>query len=391
MSLVRLPFTWICLLIFLAGIPSRLSAQVVQEQPVLADLGRALFFDTNLSVNGAASCASCHDPSAAYSDPRRNNTSVGRLPGAVSLGADGQSVGIRNSPALTYVALTPEFQQRADGSFSGGFFLDGRADDLAAQALGPLLNHLELALPDRQTLASRLRENAMLQSAVGQLISDKNFADDDSLIETASEALAAFQRSTEFMAFDSRYDRYLAGDYQLTPVEAVGRELFFSELTNCSECHLANRDQRSRREPFTNFEYHNVGTPRNEAVADLQQDPSALDLGLAVRPEASAADRGKFRVPSLRNVAVTAPYMHNGVFATLETAVLFYGHHLAGQSVASINPETGQPWRGAEVSATVEQRRLMVGQPLDPTRVGQLVAFLKTLTDARYEHLLMPD
>jgi cytochrome c peroxidase len=80
--------------------------------------------------------------------------------------------------------------------------------------------------------------------------------------------------------------------------------------------------------------------------------------------------------------------MHNGVFASLETAVLFYGRHLASNTVAEINPETGQHWQPAEVPETVENTILKKGQPLDPIRVRQLVEFLKTLTDQRYEHLL---
>jgi cytochrome c peroxidase len=170
----------------------------------------------------------------------------------------------------------------------------------------------------------------------------------------------------------------------------VGRELFFSDLTNCRLCHLANPDRLSATEPFTNFEYHNIGVPVNPKVLENLTEPQKSDVGAAIRPEASRSDTGKFRVPSLRNVAVTAPYMHNGVFASLEAAVLFYGRHLVEQSIASINPETGRPWRAAEVAETVEQENLVKGQPLDLKRTRQLVAFLKTLTDRRYEHLVEP-
>jgi cytochrome c peroxidase len=351
-------------------------------------LGRALFFDNNLSRNRSASCASCHNPGAAFSDSRPNASSAGNTPGAVSVGADGVTFGTRNAPALTYVALTPAFHRRDDGSFIGGFFVDGRADTLAAQARGPILNPRELALPDEATLAARLRMNERFIAGMRNRHNAATLEDDEKLNGLAMAALAAFQGSAEFSTFDSRYDRYLAGEYSMTREEAVGRDLFFSDLTNCSLCHLANRDQRDARETFTSSEYHNIGVPTNNRLTQAGETGKQADIGLAIRPEASAVDRGKFRTPSLRNVAVTAPYMHNGVFSTLEAAVLFYGRHLVDQSIASVNPETNSPWREPEVAATVEKERLMQGQPLDHTRTRQLVAFLKTLTDRRYEHLL---
>lgn len=353
-----------------------------------AELGRLLFFDPNLSLNRSASCATCHNPGAAFSDNRINQTSAGDRPGAVSLGSDGHSLGSRNAPALTYVALTPDFHRRDDGSFVGGFFLDGRADSLAIQARGPILDRRELGLLDVATLAARLRDNEAFVSGIRQHNAAATLEDDEQLTDLAMAALAAFQRSTEFLAFDSKYDRYLAGEYTMTREEAVGRDLFFSDLTNCRLCHLANPDRYSVVEPFTNFEYHNIGVPVNPNIPAAADGKAVLDTGLAIRPEGTRDDAGKFRVPSLRNVAVSAPYMHNGVFSSLEAAVLFYGRHLANPSIASTNPETGHPWRAPEIAATVEQERLTQGQPLDHTRTRQLVAFLKTLTDQRYEYLL---
>lgn len=353
-----------------------------------AEMGRLLFFDTNLSLDRSASCASCHNPGAAFSDNRTNATSAGNAPGAVSLGSDGRSFGTRNAPALTYVALTPDFHRRDDGSFIGGFFLDGRADTLATQARSPILNPRELALTDEATLAARLRMNERFIAVMRKRHNAATLEDDEKLTGYAIEALVAFQSSAEFSTFDSKYDRYLAGEYTMTREEAVGRDLFFSDLTNCSLCHLANQDQRDVTETFTGSEYHNIGVPVNTRLTQAGDGDGQADIGLAIRSEASAVDRGKFRTPSLRNVAVTAPYMHNGVFSTLEAAVLFYGRHLLDQSIASVNPETNSPWREPEVAATVEKERLIQGQPLDHTRTRQLVAFLKTLTDRRYEHLL---
>ena len=108
------------------------------------------------------------------------------------------------------------------------------------------------------------------------------------------------------------------------------------------------------------------------------QNPGVRDPGQA----------GRFRVPSLRNVAVTGPYMHNGVFQKLETAILFYNRFLLGSEESLVNPETGRPWGPAEVPETIDEELLRGGQPLTEARVSYLVAFLETLTDARYEHLL---
>jgi cytochrome c peroxidase len=352
----------------------------------LAALGRLLFFDVNLSATRTQACASCHDPARAFSDGADNG--VG---GAVSLGADGRSLGDRNAPALTYAALAPAFGRLENGGYAGGLFHDGRAADLEAQAPQPLLDPREMALEDRRSLAARLRERPDYLEGFERLLGPNAAESDENLAEAALRAIASYERSAEFFTFDSKYDRFLAGEYTFTPAEAIGRELFFSDLTNCRLCHLRDPNQVVAREPFSNYQYHNIGVPVNTAVrAANGLSTDFVDVGLAANPgvDDAAGARGKFRVPSLRNVAVTAPYMHNGVFADLETAVLFYGRHLASQAVATINPHTGEPWADPEVPETVEGMLLRQGQPLEPQRVAQLVAFLKTLTDRRYEALL---
>jgi cytochrome c peroxidase len=352
-------------------------------------LGKRLFFDVNFSNNRTQSCATCHNPAAAFSDNRTNASSVTSA-AAVSVGADGKSFGDRNTPALTYIALTPEFHSYAD-SVIGGFFLDGRIRTLAQQAREPMLDPLEMAMPDESTIAARVRANDGYRAELLGIDPSLDMADDDAVLSAALAAIAAFESSGEFHTFDSRYDRYLAGTYTMTADEAIGRELFFSDLTNCRHCHLNNKQQISRQETFSSFEYHNIGTPVNARVRQLNgRGADYVDPGLGGNPIAGKAARnlGKFKVPSLRNVAVTAPYMHNGVFDKLETAVMFYARHLASNTTAIVNPETGNHWRPAEVPETVDNEFLPMGQPLEASRVRQLVAFLNTLTDRRYEHLL---
>jgi cytochrome c peroxidase len=176
----------------------------------------------------------------------------------------------------------------------------------------------------------------------------------------------------------------------MTREEAIGRELFFSDLINCGQCHLNDPSRISERETFTNHRYHNIGVPPNTSLPPAGGVvPHGPDPGLAGHPVGPGADQaGRFRVPSLRNVAVTAPYMHNGVFQTLEAAVIFYAQYLLDNRPSRTNPETGAHWRPPEVPGTIDLALLRQGQPIDQRRVEHLVAFLETLTDQRYEHLL---
>ena len=117
--------------------------------------------------------------------------------------------------------------------------------------------------------------------------------------------------------------------------------------------------------------------------------PGHLDRGLLDNPNISdPAEAGKFKDPTLRNVAVTGPYMHNGVFQDLRTVILFYNKYNSQAEARQINPETGQPFAAPEVAQNISLEELETGPALDDKRIDALVAFLKTLTDARYEPLL---
>lgn len=349
----------------------------------LEAFGRALFSDTDLSLQRTQSCATCHDPDHAFVDVRRDVAA-----GAVSLGADGRSAGSRNTPTLTYAALTPPFHYDSAGFPAGGFFLDGRAPTLAEQVRGPLLSPLEMAQPDMNAVAVRVLEKAPYREAIARLFGSDVLDRPAGVAEALVAALTTFERSIDFSTFDSKYDRYLAGTASLSQEEGLGRELFFSNLTNCASCHLSSPQQISRRETFTNYRYHNIGVPVNAAIAS-QDTHTAPDPGLQANPAIDdPAQAGRFRVPTLRNVAVTGPYMHNGVFTDLHTAVFFYGKYTLSNAVSHTNPETRLPWGIAESPETVDVDLLRQGQPIDHHRAQLLVAFLRTLTDARYEHLL---
>lgn len=349
-------------------------------------LGQALFVDPQLSLHRTQSCASCHTPEAGLVDSRRQPITGG----AVSLGGDGHSLGVRNAPTLSYVGRVPPLQENQDGEYLGGLFLDGRAATLQEQALGPLLNPVEMAMPDGQTVLARLRDNPRYVESFQTLFGSAVLDDPEPALAALAESLATYERSPAFSTFDSKYDRYLRGEYRMSEAEELGRILFFSQqFTNCNRCHQLQAMPGQAQEIFSNFEYHNIGTPANPAIQH-PDNPGELyaDPGLANNPQVAdpQAQRGKFRVPTLRNVAVTGPYMHNGVFEDLRTVVLFYDKY--NNPTREFNPETGQPWAPPAVDGTLSLEDLSHGPALEERRVDALVAFMKTLTDRRYEPLL---
>lgn len=355
-------------------------------------LGEALFFDTNLSRHRTQSCATCHAPDHAFTDPRE--TAAGR---AVSLGDDGTSLGDRNAPTVAYATFSTRFGKSAKpGLFHGGQFLDGRAATLADQAGGPPLNPLEMGMPDAASVVARLKENpayvAAFDTLYGKGVLDKPQAG----FKAMTEAIAAFEATPLFSPFDSKYDRYLRGEEKLTDQEELGRVLFFSkQFTSCSECHQLNTQGGTPNETFSSYDYHNIGVPKNtQARAAAGLPPDSRDMGLAQNPhfkgKAKARQAGRFKTPTLRNVAVTGPYMHNGVFRDLRTVILFYNTYNTQNPERHINPETGKPFDPPEVKENISRTELEIGPALDDRRIDALVAFLKTLTDKRYEPLLAP-
>lgn len=366
--------------------------------PVLADdlasldskaaLGQALFFDVNLSRNRTQACATCHDPDFAFTDPRE-------APGAghaVSLGDDGVSLGDRNTPSAAYARFAPPFHRDEEGRYVGGQFWDGRAADLGEQAGGPPLNPLEMGMPDKAAVVERLRENPAYVTAFEALFRAGVLEDSEAGYAAMTDSIAAFENTPVFAPFDSKYDRFLRGEEKLSEQEELGRVLFFSQqFTNCHLCHkLASDSTAARQETFSNYRYHNIGIPANPAMRAARGDGVGIsDPGLLNNPAINdPAEAGKVKVPSLRNVAVTGPYMHNGVFKDLRTTILFYNKYNSKSAKNQTDPETGEPWGPPEVDGNLSLTELEHGPALDDKRIDALVAFLKTLTDRRYEHLL---
>ncbi len=348
-------------------------------------LGQSLFFDTNLSKNRTQACASCHSPDAGFADGRDNGVGA-----AVSMGDDGKSLGELNAPTAAYASFSPRFHLNKEGQYVGGQFHDGRENDLAGQAGGPPTNPIEMGMPGIAAVVERLRENDGYVSAFKKFYGDDIFNVADKAYAAMAESIAAFEKTDFFAPFDSRYDRYLRGEYELTAQEDLGMTLFFSQqFTNCNLCHQLKPRPGMERETFSNYEYHNIGTPMNTAVHKVNGEAKDhVDRGLLDNPKVNdARQAGKFKVPTLRNVAVTGPYMHNGVFKDLRTVMLFYNKYNSISAKRQINPETGKEWAAPEVAENLSLKELETGPALDNQRIDALVAFMKTLTDQRYEPL----
>jgi cytochrome c peroxidase len=354
-----------------------------QAATTRAVLGQQLFFDKNLSLTGNQSCADCHNPQAGFVDNRNNGVGA-----AASLGDDGISLGDRTAPTAAYARFSPVFHyDREKKRYVGGQFWDGRASDLAAQAGGPPLNPIEMGMPDKTAVVARIENNAIYRDAFTELYGATIFSDAEQAYAAMADAIAAFEQTDFFAPFDSRYDRYLKGKYELSAQEELGMALFFSNNnTNCSTCHVLKGEDQAG-ETFTNYEYHNIGTPTNHALRRKNGvGTDTRDQGLLANPAVDdARHAGKFKVPTLRNIAITAPYMHNGVFRDLRTVIEFYDQY--NNLERRLNPETGNPWRVAEIDATINVEDLKA-KKLTDAKIDALVAFLRLLTDRRYEYLL---
>ncbi len=296
--------------------------------PAEIDLGRLLFFDPVLSVDGTVSCASCHHPDRGFADGR------GR-----SVGISGEPLK-RSAPSLWNVA----FQQ--------SFFWDARAASLEEQMLGPLYDEHEMG-NNPENLLRALNGLPAYRALFAQAWpEDFSGADAQIRLDQVYTALAAFQAS--LVSLNSRYDQYAHGyEDALTAPEKEGMNIFRSFVARCAECHTPPM--------FTNRQIAVIGVPEPEGLP--------FDVG-AEKPLGDRSQRGGFKIPGLRNIALTAPYMHSGSFATLREAVAFYtggrGHAVPEGESLKIHWHIWEP-------------------NLSDAELDRLVDFLKTLTDESFK------
>lgn len=330
-------------------------------------LGKQLFFDEGLSTPSGQSCASCHAPEAGFGNPDANYP--------VSQGVHIERFGNRNDLPAAYASYSPDFHyDEEEALYVGGQFWDGRSKDLVEQAKQPFLNPLEMANPDEVTVVQKVRR-AGYANAFEQVFGRDIWTDPNKAFNAIAEALAAYEKSPELNPFTSKYDAYLAGKVELTPEERRGLTLFEAEdKGNCAACHPSQPSDDGTPPLFTDFTYDNLGVPKNAEnpfyylPGDL--NPEGLqytDRGLGA-VLGQAAENGKFKVPSLRNVSKTAPYLHNGLFKTLRQVVAFYNTRDIG------------PWPAPEVRLNVNHDELG-NLGLSEQEVDDIVAFMHTLSD----------
>jgi cytochrome c peroxidase len=357
---------------------------LTQERGGWAAVGKEIFFDANLSNPAGQSCASCHLPSAGFADPNHE------LP--VSRGALPDRLGSRNAPSVAYAAFAPPLHYDPterpgimEGMYVGGFFWDGRAKTLPDQVKQPFLNPLEMHNADpaavvgsvcRAGYAERLRQTCGISSL--DLV--------DRAFECVARALAAYLQSSEVSPFTSKFDYWRDGRVSLTASEARGFALFTGKA-KCSNCHAVDSGPGGRA-LFTNFGHQNTGVPRNPDLPYYRLPASLnpagdkfvdLGLGAALRQAGvaevqAAREDGKFKIPSLRNCAVTPPYMHNGVFKSVREVVVFDNTRDAGN------------WPPPEVPRNVHRHRHAMENTfgrlgLTDHEIDDIVDFLGTLTD----------
>ena len=356
-------------LVFIIVTAFSVNTFAIDSQQMLKEaLGRLLFFDTNLSTPVGQSCASCHAPEHAFTDPNKD------FP--VSEGVHPGRFGNRNAPTLMYMAFSPAlYIDEEEGIYVGGQFWDGRANTLEEQIEGPLVNPLEMANVDQAAVVNKVK-NAFYQALFKQVYGKDIFKQPGKAFQKISEAIAAFERSAVFSPFSSKYDYYLQGKTALTEQELRGLEIFEAEdKGNCAACHPSRPTVDIPQPLFTDFTYDNLGTPANPLNPFYQQEAQYnpegehfIDKGLGTATNDVERD-GKFKVPTLRNIAVTAPYMHNGVFKTLREVIEFYNER-------DVSNRFGPP----EVVENVNIEELG-DLKLTEQEVLDLVAFMEILTD----------
>jgi cytochrome c peroxidase len=381
------------------------------------ELGFFLYFDDNLSEPAGQSCASCHEPTFGFIDPDSHlPVSEGVIPGLF---------GGRNSPASAYAMYAPMFYfDEEEGLWIGGQFWDGRAtgevlgDPLADQALGPFLNPVEMANTSKAQVIADVASSSYA-TLFEQVWGPGSLANIESAYDQVALSIAAFERTELFGQFSSKYDFYLqacldaggdkddcaqgigktakkAGKKIFSKEEWRGFQLFMGENNNdghlekgegamCSACHVADwtEDPGNVVVPvwapggmvppiFTDFTFDNLGVPTNTEFPLGPDAPIDLGLGPVV---GYAEENGKFKVMTVRNIGLTAPYAHNGLFKKLKEIVHFYNTRDVPGAL-----KKGADWPQPEVPATMNTDELG-NLGLSDKDEDALVEFMKTLSD----------
>jgi cytochrome c peroxidase len=385
-------------------------------------LGKSIFFDVNLSINQNQSCAVCHAPEVGWTGPLEDIN----LSGSVYEGSILGRFGDRKPPSSAYATVSPILSQDKKGLWIGGNFWDGRAtgeklgNPAADQAQGPFLNPKEQALPDSACVVYRVCNPVvpgdypvLFEEVWGDeacdiswpadvdatcategetvALSDADRAKSDMAYDGIALSIAAYEASPESNAFTSKFDYTKTGMAKLSKEEQRGYALFRGKGM-CARCHPANGQQPL----FTDFTFDNLGLPKNPDNPVYDYDPSFVDWGLGGFL-GDEAERGKVKVPTLRNVGlgsceaepenpncIVKAFGHNGYFKSLEGIVHFYntrdvkptcpGDYTEAEALAA------GCWPEPEVAMNVNEDELG-NLGLSPDEEAAIVAFLQALSD----------
>ena len=290
----------------------------------------------------------------------------------IAHGANAAKFAKRNPPTIAYAQFSPvpRWDNEAQ-TLLGGQFLDQRVSTLADQALMPFLGEAEMANTSEAQVLTKLQ--ARPYAGDFRAVFGANVFSESSAYRKIGEAIQEFERRASLSPFTSKFDYYRRGKTNLSDSEQLGLTLFNGKA-GCAACHPS----AGVAPLFTDFTNDNIGVPKNlnnpfySQAASINPDGAAfIDRGLG-ETLGDAAYNGRFKVPTLRNVAVTGPYMHNGVFTSLKQVVQFYN-----TACAADNPDG---WAPPEVSATQNCKELG-DLKLSATEIDAIVDFLRTLTD----------
>jgi len=353
-----------------------------------AALGEQIFNDATLSASGQMSCATCHVAATAHTT---GNPDLVVPAGGAMLATPG----FRNAPSLRYLNLNPAFFFDKDGAPTGGFNRDGRANSLMEQVQRPFLGAHEMANESPAAVIEKLK-SAPYAEEFRRLFGAGILDTPDAAFDRVRFALAQYQtEDADFHRFDRKYDFFLAGRATLTGREVQGLALFNNpDKGNCAACHPSGRGANGASPLFTDFTCDNIGVPRNPAIP-ANADGAYFDLGLCGPFRTDLAQRselcGAFKVPTLRNVALSAPYFHNGRFRTLKEVVGFYVRRdtnpdewyplNADGSVNKYDDLPPQYHRNVNATEAPYNRRQGEVPALTPDEIDLVVEFLNTLTD----------
>jgi cytochrome c peroxidase len=308
----------------------------------LPTLGRVLFYDPRLSINNSVSCGSCHKQALAFTDQT-----------SLSLGFENKtttrnSMPIQNIVAINFTGIPDPF---GGSSLPTALFWDGRQNNLEAMVLEPIQNHIEMGTVDLNQLALEIAAIPDYPTLFQKAFPGQGITITPGTIGRALAAFLVSIRST-----GSKFDVFLNTGAGLTDLELQGRGLFFDKY-DCNSCHQL-------QSPINGYQL--AGSGEFGGFSDIGLDPEPTDGG-AFRSTNNPADKGKFKIPSLRNVALTSPYMHDGRFETLEEVMDHYSEGIKGSE--NLDP------RLRTIDGGPKQFNIPVADQ------QAMVAFLNSLTD----------